>query len=535
MRMIPVERSDDSFIAERRRYRAPRAWWHRARGWPAAARQTKSRRGSVGVVGALAAVPLILVVGLAVDATRVWLVRARLQTALDAAALVAAREINVSAGTANSTALFWSNFGRTSKTDNTGYLGATATIPKVAKVDANTVTMTSQASVATTFLRLAGVGPVVVHASTTSQRAINGMELSLVLDITGSMATNNNIATLRQAATNLVNILYGSADTQQNLWVAVVPYVASVNLGNQHASWLTAGSLDQTAYQNASWMGCVEARANGNDSTDATPAAAPFTPFLWKSTLGKYFSGTKAVTGDNDWSATHITEAQQSSNGNSTVGPNLSCSATPVLPLTASKATVLASIAGLQATYRGGTFANLGMQAGWFTLSPKWRGWWGSPTLPLDYNTPFMTKVLVIMTDGTNTWFDWDGGAPGLAPTTYTGQKVDADYTAYGRLSENRIGITMPNTGNITNDLNTANARAKTQIDSRLSALCTTLKKSGITLYTITFGVSDSATQSLWQNCASKAENYFNSPTQAALQGAFQQIGTQLSNLRLAQ
>lgn len=222
--------------------------------------------------------------------------------------------------------------------------------------------------------------------------------------------------------------------------------------------------------------------------------------------------------------------------GNLAVGPNLSCPFVPILPLTASKAAVQASINGVVATNRGGTTGNLGLQAGWWTLSPRWAGLWGgTPTaglpngavsLPLDYNALNMQKVVIYMTDGNNEWYDWPGGAPGKGASAYDGDsRPDADYTAYGRLSENRLKVSSVNIGS-----------AKTELDKRTKALCTSMKTAGITIYTIVFshgGSIDSATQALWKGCASKPENYFNSPSQADLAVAFQQIGTQLASLRL--
>ncbi len=65
--------------------------------------------------------------------------------------------------------------------------------------------------------------------------------------------------------------------------------------------------------------------------------------------------------------------------------------------------------------------------------------------------------------------------------------------------------------------------------------MCTTIKANGITIYTILFNNSNSATQTLFQNCASTPADYFLSPTTATLQTAFQQIGRDLSTLRLSQ
>ena len=63
------------------------------------------------------------------------------------------------------------------------------------------------------------------------------MELALVLDNTGSM-WGSPFDTMKAAAHELVNIIYGEAETHPNLYVAVVPYVATVNIGSARTSWL---------------------------------------------------------------------------------------------------------------------------------------------------------------------------------------------------------------------------------------------------------------------------------------------------------
>ena len=506
----------------------------------------KCREGNIAIIAGFLLIPIIAATGVGVDLSRIWLVQSRLQTAVDAAALVAGRGINTTTANSDATAIYWSNFGRTNKTSNAGYLNSVAAAPTIQNLDSDTVLVTATATVNLTLmgtvksiLNPGSNTPTVVSAQASAKRALLGMELALVLDITGSMKSNDNIGGLRTAATNLVDIVFGSNDTQPNLMVSVVPFTASVNIGKAHTDWLAPGSLDQSKYGSVGWAGCVEARAgtlfaSGEDSSDSPPASVPFRPTFWPSTKGKYYNGTTPVTGDNDWAANNITEGNQTNlPDNTAVGPNLACPAIPIQPLTPNKSKVMASINALVATFRGGTTGNLGLQAGWFTLSPRWTGLWGTAKSPLPYNTINMQKVVVFMTDGNNEWYDWSGGAPGAAPSAYNGQTVDADYTAYGRLSENRLGITIPNSGNINNDTLNAIGNAKVELNNRTTRVCTAMKAAGITIYTVILGSVDSTTQALWQNCASKPENYFNSPNKAVLATAFQQIGSQLASLRL--
>lgn len=588
------------------------------------------KRGGIAVMAALLALPLVGLVGLATDAARAWLLRSRLHTALDAAALAGARNINLQAAQrdAEVAGMFWANFGvagsgfvAAQATGHAwrGFLDAMTTLDPPVAVDANTMQVSAHAILDTTFARVLGVASVEVAAAAQAKRADLGMELSLVLDVTGSMDTNcstpsdrtasncgvttvprepgtattsrnNNMDLLRLAAADLINILYGTRETVANLWVSVVPFTTTVNLGPDRHGWLeteAAASLDAN-FAPTSWRGCVEARAGyagvpeDGDRRDYTPSEVPFRPFLYKSTLGLYTLEGAAVPGDNDWARklwdattsgdNAITEDWYLYRGNYQVGPNVGCPTTAVLPLTASKSVVLDTIQSLRPSFRGGTMGNLGLQAGWFTLSPRWRDVWAlgaapagqATSLPLDYNTPYMRKVIVMMTDGTSQWHDAAHGFPGAcsdttkstasypsSPAPGPAQAVrpiacpatnqvanvaaasgapaitnNADYTGYGRLKDGRLGTGIAN-----------NSQAQTEISRRVASLCTAIKSAGTIIYTVVLDTSGSKTsaetRTLYQNCATTPQNYVFVSRPTDLRTAFQQIGTQLANLRL--
>ncbi len=165
------------------------------------------------------------------------------------------------------------------------------------------------------------------------------------------------------------------------------------------------------------------------------------------------------------------------------------------------------------AWHRGGTTGNLGLSWGWRTISPHWRGLWGgeTPTThPLDYGTPFMDKVVVILTDGQNQFYDHDSGA-----------MPRSDYTAYGRLEA--LGVTTL-------------AQGRAILDARMAGTCAAMKAEGIRIYAITFGASPDATaQALFRNCASTPAMYYHAPTNAILSDAFRAIGGELANLRIVE
>lgn len=458
------------------------------------------RRGAVALLLAVAVVPLVGMVGLATDAARGWIVREKLAHALDAAGLAGGRAMLSPTRDTEIAAFFAANFPA-------GFLGAQVTGPSIiADLDTGELTLEARAVVPTSFVRVLGIETVDVRARAVVRRAVRGMELVLVMDNTGSMRSNGKIDAMKSAAATLVNQLYGERDTVEDFWVALVPYVASVNIGAGRTDWLA--TFDAALFQNSTWKGCVEARSAPYDQTDDPPSVAAFVPYRWASTYGLY-SGN----GDNNWTATNIDETNNAQNNGR--GPNLGCGP-PILPLTAEKSTVLTSIAGMLPWHRGGTMANLGLVWGWRVLSPRWRGLWGGATpadLPLDYHTPLMDKVMIILTDGENQWYDWPDGQP---------NSPSADYTAYGRPTEGRLGVTN------------GGSAATTIINNRMLAACTAMKAEGVIIYAITFQLSSSSAQNLYRSCATSPAHYFNSPSNSSLQSAFDAIGKDLTNLRLA-
>jgi len=595
-------------------------------------RTIRNRRGAVAAMSAVVMIAVVGFAGLAIDLTRIWMVNARLKTAIDAAALVAARLIDAPTRDAEARRLYWANFTQNGRTPN--YLGSTlaqATITPFANADPllppTRIQVTGQATVNTTLFGVISRQATVLTDSAIAERQGTGLELALVLDVTGSMAANNNIGALRTSATELIDILYAGQERQPNLWVSVVPYTAMVNIGRGREAWLQAGSLNPADFQPTVWRGCVEARAGvnypaGADEDDSPPSLAPFRPHFWPSNRyefsldpaipgnvwvyrgnavtsprlsvplvggvapnallatdfpvnrgdnawipgpgGTVVSGNTAAWSDAVWEPDPENPAADEAPGgldNDRRGPNLGCGRA-VLPLTRDRTPIIAQINALRATRRGGTMANVGLQLGWGTISPRWRADWNlaeqreGQQLPLDYNTRFMRKAIVLMTDGENQWFDWNGGAPGACTVGHNrctsttvparppnvpvlvNPPTNADQNAYGRLANggplgNRLGILNPTPG--------ANGTAATDpvngINARMARLCAAVQADNrnITVYTIVFGNVNTTTQDLYRNCASAPGNFFLAPTQAELAGAFRAIAGQLANLRLAQ
>jgi hypothetical protein len=160
---------------------------------------------------------------------------------------------------------------------------------------------------------------------------------------------------------------------------------------------------------------------------------------------------------------------------------NLSCAPTAeIVPLTDHKGTLLSSINTLSAA--GYTAGHLGTAWAWYTLSDKWASVWPAASAPAAPG-PNVLKIAVLMTDG-----DYN--------TQYHGPD--------------------------SND--------------QAAEVCANMKASGITVYTIGFGTSLSATaQTLLQNCASSSNHYFAPEDGDKLRETFRTIALSLTDLRLTQ
>lgn len=411
-------------------------------------------------------VALIGAVGLAVDGGRLVLMHSSLQRAIDAAGLSAVAKLGTTTLDDEVRKFTAVNFAD-------GYIGANITsLTSALSSDKKTLTVQAAATAPTTFMSLFGIHTMSTSAETVIERAVGGLELVLVLDNTGSMGVNGGkpLRDLKTATNSLLDILFGDQVVGEKLYVGVVPFSQSVNIGATHSDWLAPGSLEELDWGRTKWGGCVEARADGYDVTDDVPSTRAFAPYYWE---------------------------------NSDSGPNKDCPV-EVTPMTPFKSKLVTAIKAMKAV--GYTHINYGAVWGWRMLSPKWQDLWGgdmdSHNLPLAYGTENMNKAAVIMTDGENTM-------------------PRSDYTAYGRLKEERLGTDSTST-------------AVGALNDRLARVCTAMKNAGIIVYTIAFNRPGKSTEDLLRGCATQPAFYFNSPSGSDLKIAFEQIGGSLSNLRVS-
>jgi hypothetical protein len=161
---------------------------------------------------------------------------------------------------------------------------------------ATTVNYRAQATVPMLFMPLIGINDINVSVTAQTKKT-TGLEIAVVLDNTGSMlcgandssdstcgtdvvqadttctdsSNNSRICTLINAATSFVNTLTSAINSSQQLYISIVPYVTTVNVGSSFCTGATS---------------CTHITATGSNITDLRGNIMPVTPLIGTTTSG---------------------------------------------------------------------------------------------------------------------------------------------------------------------------------------------------------------------------------------------------------
>ena len=385
----------------------------------------------------LAIVPIIGLVGAAVDYSRGNAARTAMLAAVDATALMLSRDaatMTPAQVTQKATAYFTSQFNRPEVASV--QVAATVTSPQAGSF---TLTMTASGNVPTTFTKLLGQTKLDISSSADVKWGIKKLELALVLDNTGSMAQSGKLTQLKSAAHNLLTTLQNAAKQPGDVKVAIVPFDTTVKIGTGYKDQFWVDYTVKNIQKN-NWTGCVIDRDQSNDVLDTTPVAGSIHTLFPAAQCGSQLTSMIPLTDILDqtgWtSLNNKVDAMQAS---------------------------------------GNTNVTIGLVWGWHALTP---------TLPLTEGSdpaPDKDKVIVLLTDGTNTQNRWSS--------------------------------------------------SESQIDARTSLACTNVKAANIKIYTVR-EIDGNAT--LLRDCASKPTMYYDVQQASQLNAVFSSIAQNLANLRIA-
>jgi Flp pilus assembly protein TadG len=541
----------------------------------------REERGIIALLFAILILPLLTVMAIAVDLSQFLVMKQRLQSALDAAALNVGQSPTLSDADAATQAQAFISANYPSLSGIGALTSVTVTHTRTSTV------VTATASMNTNFLQIIGYRTMGATVSSQITANLNKLEVVLVLDNTGSMSSTygsmSGIAGLKAAATTLVNTLFANDPTLQYVKVGVVPFTATVNVGTQYASasWIdnsnAANSMSQenlsvptgtsvitfarnlaTAAGKSSWAwrGCVRQRTEPYDVQDVAPTTSYpdtlYTPYFApdepdccttlsnSNTLfyNSYLSdGTSTCRSGRtypynstaDERAVQRCVSKYSSPSVKTAdGPNSICTSQSIIRLTNDKTAILNEINAMSAG--GATVVPVGLMWGWHLLSPN--GPFGDGVAYSDTET---IKAIILVTDGQNDVQLSSNGVLATGPTNGFNKSV---YNAYGYGSGPHLNILS-----LPANLVGVQDQSNYNLDQKEAQLCNNIKAvtdangtaGRIQIYAIGFGTSiNSSALTLLSQCASSPSNYFYNPTSQSLIATFKAIALGLNQLRIA-
>jgi Flp pilus assembly protein TadG len=321
----------------------------------------KARGASVIPIFAISLIPVVGMVGAAVDFSRAASARAELQGALDASALMLSKE-----------ALSLTDDEISLRAQD--YFNAQFVRPEAQKIKvkatfksgrgAYSLKMTAKARVDTTFARVLGFNNMDIGSTSEVSWWEKKLEIALALDNTGSMASSSKITELQKATHNLLNTLKTAAKKPGDVKVAIIPFNTVVKVGTTYSSKPWFDWIEHTL-DPATWQGCVEDRTEPNDTTDASPSVSNV-PTLYPAV-----------------------QCNVTSNG----------SLAAVMPLSYDWTALHSKVDEM--TPDGTTNVTIGLMWAWHALTDS------VPLTEAAPPAPNLDKIIVLMTDGENTQNRW--------------------------------------------------------------------------------------------------------------------------------
>lgn len=450
-------------------------------------RFSRDKRGDVAILFGLMALALFMMIGLAVDYGRFLSARNQTLAATDAAVLAGARALQTNGGDQSAAlALAKTYYDQATQSrisvqnDGIGF---------VVGDNATSVIATGNADISTPFMGLGGTKSLpLLHADGTDYSkavlAVGGnaeknLEISMMLDVSGSMGEGTKLQDMKDAANDLVDIVVWADQSNYTSRVAVVPFsgdvLPTVDLFKSATGQNVSPKPAPVVYSITSGSGKKKKTTDYTYPATSCVAERP----------GQDYSDTAP-------GANHYVLREYTSSGSCSIN-----SKGMLQPMTNDKTVLHNKITGL--VDGGNTAGHIGTAWTYYMLSPNWASALPNGSKPVAYGTANTNKIAILMTDG-----------------EYN-QEHDSKGVATG---SNGAGASVNGTDS----------------PSQAKAICTSMKNSGIEVYTVGFDLGGNQTAiNTLSNCATDTAHFYNSTTGEALKAAFRDIALKISTLYLAQ
>lgn len=554
--------------------------WPRLAGKAGFQHLKRFRDDESGVMVAFALMMLILMLmigGVGIDIMRFEMDRSRLQNTLDRAVLAAA-DLDQSLDAKVVVNDYFDKAGLSE------YLtGVTVT----SSIGSKRVAASAETTFNTFFLKMLGIETLTAAANGAAMESIDGLEVSLILDVSGSMNSNSRLANLKPAATEFVETLLTSSDIG-NVSISIIPYATQVSAGAQILDHLNVSNEH-------SYSHCINFNADEFSRTElhdegVLERTAHFDPFTYTEDPIEQpvcpvdpSREIMPLSSDVDALTTYIDNLQAVGNTSIDIGMKwgtllLDPSMDDIVSELIEDGVVSSAFEGRPTAYSSNIMKIIvlmtdGQNTDQYLLNPSMR----SGNSPVYYNAE-EDKYSVYQSSGNsntsnsdesfywphlNEWFDhpYGNGTFEECTTTSTGQK---DYRKKGSSSTttttcveteepgtavrltfpelfNRVSLAWNATYNYADMSNawatwyqaafsSINSTVKNQ---RTKHICDAAKDEGIIVYTIGFEAPN-AGQRVLQDCASSDGHFFDVDG-LEIEDAFSSIASSIRKLRLVQ
>lgn len=335
----------------------------------------------------------------------------------------------------------------------------------------SSLTVSASATVYTDFMGIMGIKQMPISVSSTTAWGNSRLRVALVLDNTGSMADSGKITALKTATNNLLTQLKSAATNNGDVYVSIIPFVKDINTDPVNYA---ANWIDWTDWEANNGTCSGKNNNGGNTQSSCNKTWTPANHNSWNGCITDRGNSNGPSSGNYD---TNV--AAPVTSNTATLFPAEQYDSCPqaVVGLNYNWSNMTTIVNNMSPN--GNTNQAVGLAWGWLSLVG------GGPfTVPaMDPHYQY-SQVIILLTDGLNTQDRW-----------YSNQAL---------------------------------------IDARQTLTCTNIRNAGITLYTIQVNTGGDPTSTLLQQCANPASNFFLLTSASQIITTFNQIGTNLSKLRVA-
>ena len=529
--------------------------------------------GSLTILALCLFLLMMMMGGLAVDLMRYEQTRTTLQNTLDRATLASA-SLTQTLDPREVVADYFTKAGMEKYLD-----GVTVS----EGMNFRNVTADASASTEPFFLHLIGREEMDAKGHSMAEQRVTNVEIMLVLDVSGSMASNSRLVNLKTAANEFVDTVL-SSDAENKISIGLVPFNGQVNIGPD----LRAKYIALTDDPLVTNVNCVDLPASAYTAT-----ALPTNTAMSMTAHADTYSSTNQTTSyvaytDN----TYAIGYHATNNAGNVWCPPV---AGNIIRLPSQMITTLQSqINGLVAV--GATSINAGLKWGLALMDPSAVQMYNQLIVsgkmsaelagrPYSFTDPEAMKVIVLMTDGDhfaeervnsaykgavmspiwkstldgnysiyhssvsgNQWWvphlskfqavKWTNSSNSPGATQQTWQQVWSSmrlsYVAWQFYARALGSSSSARSTEYTNRMDAFRSKTPTtSMDSQLQQICGLAKAQGVIVYGIAFE-APALGQTQIRNCSTSAAHYFNA-SGLQIRTAFRAIASNISQLRLMQ